>query len=322
MERATPMVGREPRITFKREEILDPENGVHKLHLSEGVLNNSEENIGENIKINIRRGLPQLHRHVDQPDRAIALIGGGPSLSDSIDDIKECIEKGYPIVALNGSHTWLDDNNIPYHAHVLLDSRKFNKRFIENPKDHVKYFICSQCDPEVFDALENNKVWIWHGGTCKFVLDDMNQVYGQDKYTRVRTGRTVILAALYIFRTLGFANFDIFGFDSCLMGDDDIHHAYNQHENDTDIVAEFEINGRVFRAHTWMIGQAQDFVKMTKILGHKFNMDIHGDGLIAHIVKSVAQTGDLVYEEVGDLDQVVRKFAKEQYLEKTKQLID
>jgi hypothetical protein len=276
-------------------------------------LNRDVEEIKDNIRTNIKRGLPQLKRYEDQPDNVITIVGGGPSLNDpeSLADLRECAAKGYPIVAVNGSNKWLDDNGIKYHCHVMLDSREWNKRFVENPKKGVKYFIASQCDPAVFDILEGFDTYIWHGGTVKFVKEDMEKVYGS-RYIRVKTGRTVVLAALYVFRMLGFKKYEIFGFDSCNMGDSDTHHAYEQKENNFTSVAEFEINGRTFRAHPWMIGQAQDWFKFTKIIGHKFDVNIHGDGLIAWIISSIADTGKFEYDQMDGFEEVVAAFAVEQ----------
>lgn len=297
--------------TNRTEQSLGNKTNFGTINLSDGVLNNSEEKITENIRTNIRRGLPQLQRFKDQ-DKPVALVAGGPSLNspESFEDLMEHVGRGYGVVALNGSYKWLDEQGIKYHAHVLLDSREFNKRFVENPKQHVKYFVCSQCDPAVFDALDGYETYIWHGGTCKFCLEDMDEVYN-GKYERVRTGRTVVLGALYVFRILGFSKFELFGFDSCLVGNND-HHAYHQPENDMDTVVEFEINGRKFRCHPWMIGQAQDFIKMTKHLGHKFDINIHGDGLISWIIETIAERGELVYTEANEWDNVVAHFVGQQ----------
>lgn len=292
--------------TDRNDLQLDSETIGRTVNLSDGKLNNSQENIENNIKSNIRRGLPQLRRYEDNPQKLI-LVAGGPSLNDTVDDLKMLASQGHPVVALNGASDWLDANNIPYHSHVLLDSRPFNARFVGNPKDHVKYFVCSQCDPSVFDALDGYNVHIWHGGTAKFVKSEMDQVYGEGKYIHVKTGRTVVLAALYVFRTLGYSEYEVFGFDSCLM--DDEHHAYSQPENNLATLVQFSVNDRMFVAHPWMIGQAQDFLKMTKVLGHKFDISVHGDGLIAHLIESIAETGKLDFHEENDLDQTVWNMA-------------
>lgn len=269
-----------------------------------GRLNHPVEEIREQIISSISRGLPELEPHPDQPDKVLVFIGGGPSLNDSIDDIRKLAKEGHPIVAMNGSNIWLDDHNIRYHAHVVLDSRPFNARFVEKPKDHVKYFICSQCHPTVFDALEGHDVMLWHGGTAKFALDEINERSDKDKYTVVKTGRTVILAALYLFRKLGFYKFEIFGWDSCLMENDLKHHAYKQDENNLVNTVGFTINGRPFVAHPWMIGQIQDFLKFTQYLGDKFLLNVHGDGAIAHCIKTIGDTGKLEFG-VPDEDELI-----------------
>lgn len=300
--------------TIETDQHMGREAEFGTVNLSDGVLNNDEDTIKRNIITNINRGLPQLERYMDHPDyRPVALVAGGASLDDpeSLQDLKEHSASGHAVVALNGSYKWLDDHNIRYHAHVLLDSRHFNKTFVQNPKKGVKYFICSQCDPAVFDNLIGYNTYIWHGGTSKFVPEEMEAVY-HGKYIKVKTGRTVMLGALYVFRTLGFHQFELFGLDSCLL--DSKHHAYDQKENDDGTIVEFVINGRTFQCHPWMIGQAQDFLKFTKILGHKYDINVHGNGLINHLITSISERGELVYDEANEWDNIVARYASQQQL--------
>ena len=46
-------------------------------------------------------------------------------------------------------------------------------------------------------------------------------------------GSTVTLRAIHLFRMLGFSKFEVYGFDSCIIGQ---HHAYEQKENDDEQV--------------------------------------------------------------------------------------
>jgi len=88
---------------------------------------------------------------------------------------------------------------------------------------------------------------------------------------------------------LGFRKVEVFGLDSCLR--DDVHHAYQQAENDGDYVFNVTVGGREFKCTGWMMIQAHDFQRVIgKILGkiEDFSMIVHGDGLIAHILKTAA----------------------------------
>lgn len=67
-----------------------------------------------------------------------------------------------------------------------------------------------------------------------------------------------------------------------------VHHAYSQPENDEKIVLPVTVGGRVFHCHPWMVAQAQEFISLIKIFGSEFELIVHGDGLLAHIVETGA----------------------------------
>jgi len=103
-------------------------------------------------------------------------------------------------------------------------------------------------------------------------------------YTLGSAGGLVVLAIL------GFRNIEIFGWDSCLR--DGQHHAYEQAENDRDHVVDIAIGGRAFKCHPWMVVQANEVPRLIRhVLGkiEGFNLEVRGDGLIAHMLKYAAE---------------------------------
>jgi hypothetical protein len=102
-----------------------------------------------------------------------------------------------------------------------------------------------------------------------------------------------MLRAFSLLRMLGFYRFEVYGFDSCLR--DDEHHAYAQPENasDTKNLVRVSCGDRVFRCKPWMASQAQEFIDLIRFIGDEIELVVHGDGLIAHIIKTAAEGGDL-----------------------------
>lgn len=96
-----------------------------------------------------------------------------------------------------------------------------------------------------------------------------------------------MLRALPLMRMLGYRKFHIYGWDSCIR--EDAHHAYAQPENDDTRLTEVTVKGRTFKCHPWMAVQAQEFITITRMLADEIEMEIYGDGLIAHIVRSHAE---------------------------------
>jgi hypothetical protein len=244
-------------------------------------LNEDPKKITNNIKINIARGLPQVTPHETQPNKVVCIVAGGPSLKDTFHLLQEKKEQGCPVVALNGAYNFCIENKVTPSAMVMLDSRKFNSRFVLPTLDSCKYFISSQCHPSVFRKLSSHEVYIWH---CAGDIDNEHLLESQydGKYYPVMGGTTVTFRAIHLLRMLGFCKFEIFGFDSCIM---DEHHAYSQPENDDEQEIEVVLGEKKFRCTVAHFQQAKEFVQLVSTTGDHYELSVHGNGLIAYIIK-------------------------------------
>src|SRR5210317_878643 len=172
----------------------------------DGKINNEHAAILANVERNIRRPLPQVQPYMPQ-DAPIGLLAGGPSLADHEDEIRERHANGMKFVTVNGTHDWLLDRGIRPAAHVMVDSRKFNVRFVKNWQEKTTYFIASQCHPAIFDALDKAKVYIFHSGGDSLQLNILDQHY-MGHYFRSLGGSTVMLRAIQLLRTIGFTHME------------------------------------------------------------------------------------------------------------------
>ena len=244
-------------------------------------VNEDKDKIRDNIRINIKRGLPQVKPYETQWEKTIGIALGGPTLKDTFPDLLEKRQNGMPVITVNGSHKYCMDNGLTPSGMVMLDSREFNNRFVYPLIEDCKYFISSQCHPSVFENLKDNKVWIWHcAGDENFDL--LKEVYGDDYYP-VMGGATIALRAVHMLRMLGFHKFEMYGFDSCITGD---HHAYEQPENDDEEILDVVVSGKEFICTAAHYHQAKEFVDMVSKTGEHYDLAVHGDGLISHIIKN------------------------------------
>jgi len=244
-------------------------------------VNEDKEKIRDNIKKNIKRGLPQVRPYETQEGKVVAIVLGGPTLKDTFPDLLEKRQNGMPVITVNGSHKYCMAGGLVPSAMIMLDSREFNNRFVYPLVEDCKYFISSQCHPSVFENLKDNQVWIWHcAGDDNFDL--LKEVYGEDYYP-IMGGATVALRAVHLLRMLGFPKFEMYGFDSCIMED---HHAYEQPENDGEEVLDVTVSGREFLCTAAHYHQAKEFVDMISKTGEHYDLAIHGNGLISHIIEN------------------------------------
>ena len=252
-----------------------------------GILNTPEEQTRENVKHNISQGWTQVVPHVAN-DMEVMILGGGPSLTEHEDQIKQMRKDGVKLVTLNGAYNWALEKGLVPSAQIMVDARAFNKRFVEPVVDDCKYLIASQCDPVVFEGLPRERTYIWH--TITETIEDLLKAQYPDGWYPIPGGSSVLLRAVPLLRMLGFKKFHLFGCDSCVMNGE--HHAYAQPENDA-MAIPVTVGGRVFWCHAWMASQAQEMMSLIRVLGEEIELEIYGDGLLAHILKTGADMEDL-----------------------------
>lgn len=260
----------------------------------EGNINTSDDVLLANVQHSIRLGHQQVRPQPPQGDRVI-LVGGGPSLDDTLDELRDLYFDGAKVVTVNGAYQWCIDRNIRPSAQIVLDARPENARFVDPPLTQCKYLVASQCAPETWARLDGRpNVRIWHAvapdnPTLRPVLDK----YYLGQWMPTPGGTTVIMRAVLLMRAQGFLRFDLFGVDSCFMGNR--HHAYSQPENDADRAMPVRIHptghpeaSRVFECAPWMIKQLECFLQMIRLHGSHFLLNVHGDGLLAYALKCSA----------------------------------
>lgn len=258
-----------------------------KSFVEHGVLNVAEQQLLDNIRANLAHGWQEVSPHVTN-DFEVILLAGGPSLNDFEDDIRELRSGGAKLITTNGTYHWALERGLTPGAQIIVDAREFNKRFVQPVVDGCKYLLSSQVHPKVLEGLPEDRTLIWHT-----TLECARELVSENRPTwwGIPGGSTVILRAIPLMRLLGYRKFHIFGWDSCIKGD--AHHAYAQPENDGQMIIPLTCGERVFYGTPWMGSQAAEFMDLVRFLGDEIDLEVYGDGLIAHILKTGASMADL-----------------------------
>ena len=253
-----------------------------------GMLNVGEETIKKYVTENITKGFMQVSPH-ETNDIELMVLGGGPTLNSFVEEIKEKREQGVKLITLNGSYNWAIEHGLTPSATVICDAREFDNRFVKPVVDGCKYLMCSQVHPSVLEGLPKDRTYLWH--TSAEVLFEILKANYQVCYP-IPGGSTVLLRAIPLLRMLGFTKFHLYGCDSCMLGDS--HHAYEQKENDGVTILPLSVTGgRVFQCTAAQASQAQEFITMIQLLGDEIQLEVYGDGLLAHILKVGASLDDV-----------------------------
>ena len=98
--------------------------------------------------------------------RAIALVGGGPSLLETLPELT----KYYKIIACGSVHDYLLDNNIIPDYCLICDPDPLMSKYLTKWHEDCIYLIASQCDKSVFELLIKGnghvapRCFIWNCG--------------------------------------------------------------------------------------------------------------------------------------------------------------
>lgn len=242
----------------------------------------SIETVESNIRGAMARGLPQFDRLPEftkfKGDAPLAIVGGGPSLKDTIDELRSFRH----VMVCGSAHDYVVGYGIEPRYAVLLDADPIMANYIANPVPTCTYLVASQCPTEVFDKLQDFPVAVWHASGTG--LDKLFIEQGRTEATSVGGGCTVTLRALNLAILMGYRQQHYFGMDSCFAGNE--HHAYAAE----DVVTPFDVHipetGRVFMCAPYMAAQAEQFLQWLRDHGSKYVDPIaHGDGLIAELLK-------------------------------------
>lgn len=252
----------------------------------------SREEVRKRTGDAMRRNLP-THRHCINQAEEWAIIGGGPSINDCVDDIRALKRRGVNIVSVNKSHDWLLEKGIVPWGHVLLDPKEWVADYVKRPRIDVRYFVASQCHEATFKALDGYPVFLWHAGqefgTISEPGDYLRANWPNTPWFVIPGPTTVGLRAVHLGADMGARRFHMFGMDSSRAAGR--MHGYAKDEAKDAQSGRLSVNLRgrryVFDTNSHMARQWADLDKFVKQLPDwlkklppGFSMTFYGSGLI------------------------------------------
>ena len=96
-----------------------------------------------NVKLSCERRLTWFDFDTEPNGESICIVGGAPSLNESVHQLIIRHQNGSKIWSVNGSYDWLLARGIVPDGHVMLDARPENVRFLKNRKLETQFYIAS-----------------------------------------------------------------------------------------------------------------------------------------------------------------------------------
>lgn len=245
------------------------------LHMSGKCIAGSDERLF-NMKSAMARGLPSLEKPSEAREGTIALVGSGPSVLGQLDTIRQMQAEGVPIVAIKDAHDWLIENDVIPDYAFAVDPQAHRWNCFTRKDARVQYLIASQCHPAMFDHLAGMNVTLWH--------PHFEEARKQLKVMMIGGASTSGLRATVVFYVLGWRQFALFGFDSCLKdGKLRMNGDIPKGETQTIDIQLDPPHGEVFTCNPAMALQAQHFQDNFLVLPDA-QFHPYGHGLIPAII--------------------------------------
>lgn len=176
----------------------------------------------ENIRKNIQLKLPRLHQlpefmKIKGKDKSIALVGGGPSLKNHLDELRQ-----FKIIMCCGSpNDYLMENGIIPTYCVICDPDPVGLNYYKKLDTETKYLVATAVDPSMVAHFNGYQTILWHCHSDDYLNKEITGVDKlEDDYQAVGGGCTVGLRCLSMSLMFGYNNIHLFGFDSCLNAED------------------------------------------------------------------------------------------------------
>jgi len=234
----------------------------------------------EEIESNTRHNAGKYDKWLklqDETDKPAILIGGGDSINDHIEEIKE-LQKTGTVYAMNAASQWARKNGIRVDYQVILDAKPESAELVD-PKAGNR-LIASQCNPKT--AQNAGDFTLWH-----LSRPGVEELFPPEKvkeggYTLVGGDSSVGVCALCAVYILGHRDLHIFGYDTSYR--EGKGHGYEQKINKTMPTMKTDWAGEEYTISIAMKDQCRNFMlyaKELETMGCTFS--VYGEGLLQTI---------------------------------------
>ena len=162
--------------------------------------------------------LAQIHR-----DGTLLICGGGPSLADDLDTIRDLRSQGAMVLSVNKTHDFLLSHGIKPDYHVLLDPMEWVADYVKEPIPGVKYLLASQCHRNVFKRLKAGDCYLWHAYADfygqNYPAPLLEKEFRDKQWICIPGSTTVGMRSIYLGQAMSCRIYHLFGMDSSMVYD-------------------------------------------------------------------------------------------------------
>lgn len=274
----------------------------------------TDEQRDEQVKYAVKEIKGRIEPHADRDNEEVAVVCYGPSLRDTLEDIK----KYKYIITCSGAHKYLIDRDIIPTWHVDVDPREHKVELLGKPHKDVEYLVQSAIHPKYVDLIKNYNVKLWHGYHNE-IITNLPPMIKRGEWI-FGGGCTAGLRTLLIARFLGFKKISVFGMDCSFPHDNDGEHAdFHPNPSKKDSIFKTEYCGYIYYTTGGMLLGAKQFFREVAYL-KDCQVAVHGVGLLQHMGVTKYQDPNNINTGPGIFAFCVPLIGSTDYINQNKQL--
>lgn len=237
----------------------------------------------KNIHAVLQAGIPDISglRGFERGREAV-IIGGGPSVDEQIETIKNLVDDGACVVAIERMASWCRSHGIIPDYISVLDASEDVPSSLRHIHPETVCITASQCGQSVLDALKGHaQIYSYNCPSGVMDLQTMFKDAFSDRQTVLNSGGSVTLSCMTIAMALGMSSLHIFGFDCHVTKS-----AYAQGITGVGVdgakYIDVEVDGKVFTTTGAYLSFAQQFFPLMdtgRQLGFLKSVQLYGDSL-------------------------------------------
>jgi hypothetical protein len=258
------------------------------------------EQVAENLRVNIPR-IKNWIAPCKKHDMVAVMCSGGPSLiRDHLGDIRTHVEQGHYVFCVKHAHDKLLAEGVVPYGCILLDPRGHVKDFISDPHPDVIYFVASMVHSSTVDVLleKGAKVIGWHANisTAEKIVPEFHKVP-----ILISGGSASCTRGISLAQCLGFQKFHLYAYDQYFDTNPDPE---KRTENGLRKYVKVKEFGREYwttleyMAQTNEMKEMKRLIEMAKFSSFDLDMQVHGDGMVAHVWRNIPPRVGFTFDEV------------------------
>lgn len=267
-----------------KDQVFKPDS-LRKMPRFRGVCKFTKKQLHENVALNLSEKAPDLYELTGKQSGDLIIIGGGASVDNQVEQIKELQINGSPLMVIARMYPWCAKNGIVPDYVVSLDCSEEQEKSFTNIQPNVTYLLASVTRPSIFKMLSKEKRYVFDTHESN-KYHNFRHKNGYEVCTVINGCGSVTITCISLGMNLGFKDFHMFGLDLMIL---DKNHTHAKDIAGTSLPQNFieiEVNGKTIittKSFVDFANQTLDLVSAGHEDGLLKSIKFYGESLLNYM---------------------------------------